>query len=201
MKQRTPGTVCCNMTNSINIDATNGFDVSNATIQCRSQIEPILNFLREYVPGYKHCYLICTASLLGVRETRHFKGLQSLSAEDITSAKFFPDWIVEQAFFNFDVHNMSGASLDETGIQHQWAQPNSYTIPYGCILPQKIDGLLLSGRNISGSHLAHSNFRAMPICIAIGEACGSAAALSIKNNTKLIDVSVEEIQKCVKQTL
>lgn len=201
MKQRTPGTVCCNMTNSINIDATNGFDVSNATIQCRSQIEPILNFLREYVPGYKHCYLICTASLLGVRETRHFKGLQSLSAEDITSAKFFPDWIVEQAFFNFDVHNMSGASLDETGIQHQWAQPNSYTIPYGCILPQKIDGLLLSGRNISGSHLAHSNFRAMPICIAIGEACGSAAALSIKNNTKLIDVSVEEIQQCVKQTL
>ncbi|MFR6640186.1 MAG: FAD-dependent oxidoreductase [Christensenellales bacterium] len=53
-------------------------------------------------------------------------------------------------------------------------------MPYGCLLPKKIDGLLLSGRNISGSHLAHSNFRIMSVCLALGEAAGTAAALAAK---------------------
>ena len=132
--------------------------------------EPIIKFLKEFVPGYEKCWLMSSASLLGIRETRHFEGIQTLEAEDILDAKFFDNWVVRRAFFNFDVHNMTGASLDATGIQHNWTQPKDYTIPYGCLLPKKIEGLLLSGRNISGSHLAHSNFRVMPIAIALGEA-------------------------------
>ncbi|MBO5262530.1 MAG: FAD-dependent oxidoreductase, partial [Clostridia bacterium] len=72
-----------------------------------------------------------------------------------------------------------------------------YTIPYGCLLPKNVEGLLLSGRNISGSHMAHSNFRIMSVCIALGEAAGAAAALSVKQNKKLIDVDVKEIQNIV----
>ena len=56
-------------------------------------------------------------------------------------------------------------------------------------------GLLLSGRNISGSHLAHSNLRIMSVCIAIGEAADVAAAISIKQNVRLSRVDVKEIQK------
>lgn len=201
-KQRTPGTVCCNMTNCIQTDGTDGFDISTALRRCRLQIPPILNFLRKYAPGYERCYLIGTASLLGIRETRHFQGLQSLTADDILSAKIFEDRVVERAYFNFDVHNLTGASLDETGVQRQWKQPCPYTIPYGCLLPVNTEGLLLSGRNISGSHLAHSNFRAMPVCMATGEAAGVAAALYVKNNlSSLKDVSVKEIQKCVSEKI
>ena len=201
-KQRTPGTVCCNMTNCIETDGTNGFDITKALRRCRSQIPPILSFLREYAPGYERCYLIGTASLLGIRETRHFQGRQSLTADDVTSARRFDDWVVERAFFNFDVHNLTGASLDETGVQFQWKQPDSYTVPYGCLLPVNIDNLLLSGRNICGSHLAHSNFRAMPICMATGEAAGVAAALYVKNHlSSLKDVSVKEIQRYVSENI
>ena len=88
----------------------------------------------------------------------------------------------------------NGASLDETGVQHEWKQPEDYTIPYGCLLPENIEGLLLSGRNISGSHLAHSNFRVMPIAMATGEAAGIAAAISAKTGALLKDVDVKEIQ-------
>ncbi len=193
-KQWTPGTVCCNMTNCINIDGTDAESVTNGLKVCRSQIEPIVKFLREYVPGYENCWLMSAASLIGIRETRHFKGLQSLTPEDILTAKKFDNWVVKRAFFNFDVHNMSGASLDETGVQHKWNQPEDYTIPYGCLLPENIEGLLLSGRNISGSHLAHSNFRVMTIALAIGEAAGIAAAISVKNNISLKEVNVKEIQ-------
>lgn len=196
-KQPTPGTACCNMTNAIEIDATKAEDLTRALQTCRSQIIPIVKFLKEYVPGYENCWLMSSASLIGVRETRHFEGVESLSEHNILDAKIFDNWVVRRAFFNFDVHNLTGASLDKTGIQEKWSQPEPYSIPYGCLLPKNIEGLLLSGRNISGSHLAHSNFRVMPICIALGEAAGTAAALAVKNNISLKDVDVKEIQKVV----
>lgn len=195
--QHTPGTVCCNMTNCIGVDATDAVSLSHALEVCRSQQEPIVKFLREYVPGYENCWLMSSGSLLGVRETRHFKGVQSLQADDILTARVYDNWVVRRAFFNFDVHNMTGPSLDKTGIQHEWKQPESYTIPYGCLVPEKLDGLLLSGRNISGSHLAHSNFRVMPICIAVGEAAGVACALSVKTGKKLRDIDAGDIQAVV----
>lgn len=198
-KQTTPGTVCCNMTNCIDVDGTDAQSMTRGIQVCRLQLEPIIKFLREYVPGYENCWLMSTAHLLGIRETRHFKGIQSLGADDILEAKVYENWVVRQAFFNFDVHNMSGSSIDETGVQKEWKQPEAYTIPYGCLLPENIEGLLLSGRNISGSHLAHSNFRVMPIAMAVGEAAGAAAVLSLKNGQLLRDVNVSDIQKEVSE--
>ena len=138
-----------------------------------------------------------SASLIGVRETRHFEGVESLSKDDILEAKLYDNWVVRRAWFNFDVHNLTGASLDKTGIQKEWKQKNDYSIPYGCLLPKNIENLLLSGRNISGSHLAHSNFRIMSVCLALGEAAGTAAALSVTQNKKLRHVDVKEIQQIV----
>ncbi len=195
--QPTPDTVCCNMTNAIEIDGTDAESLTKGVMTCRSQIIPIIKFLKEYVPGYENCWLMSTASLIGIRETRHFEGMESLSKDDILEAKFHDNWVVRRAWFNFDVHNLTGASLDKTGVQHGWKQRNDYTIPYGCLLPKAIEGLLLSGRNISGSHLAHSNFRIMSVCIALGEAAGVAAALSVKQNKPLRDVDVKEIQEIV----
>lgn len=194
-RQTTDGTVCCNMTNCIGIDGTNAEDLTKGIKICRSQIEPIVKFLKEYVPGYENCWLMSSASLLGIRETRHFKGEKTLMPDDILTARVYDDWVVKRAFFNFDVHNLTGASLDKTGIQHNWVQNKAYTIPYGCLLPEGTDGLLLSGRNISGSHLAHSNFRAMPIAMALGEAVGAAAAISAKNGILPRNINVKEIQK------
>ncbi len=190
----TPGVVTCNMTNCTDIDGTLAEDLTRAELVCRSQMERIVDFLREYVPGYEKCYIVGAASLIGIRETRHFKGLATITERDILEAKQFEDAVVFGAHFNFDVHNITGAGLDETGVQHHFTQKNGYTIPYGCMIPEKIDGLLLSGRNISGTHMAHSNFRAMPICVGIGEACGVAGALAVKQKKKLRDISPKEIR-------
>lgn len=189
-----PGIVTCNMTNCIDIDGTKAEDLTRAETVCRSQMEPIVRFLREYVPGYERCYIISAASLIGIRETRHFIGQKQITEEDILQARQFPDWVVKGAYFNYDVHNLSGASLDKTGVQHNFTQQNGYTIPYGCMVPKETDGLLLTGRNISGTHMAHSNFRAMPICVGIGEACGAAAAIAVKKHIPLREVPVAEIQ-------
>lgn len=195
-----PGIVTCNMTNCINIDGTKAEDLTRAETVCRSQIQPIVAFLREYAPGYENCFVISAASLIGIRETRHFVGKKQITENDIVDARLFDDRVVKDAHFDFDVHNLSGAGLDKTGVQKNFTQRRGYTIPYGCLIPEKIDGLLLSGRNISGTHMAHSNFRAMPICFAIGEACGAAAAIAVKKNVSPADVAPSEIQEALSIT-
>lgn len=192
-----PGVVTCNMTNAVDIDGTNVDDLTKATIVCRKQMSDIVKYLREFVPGYKNCFIISSASLIGIRETRHFKGKYVLTEQDILEAKVFDDYVVKDARFNFDVHNITGSGLDETGAQKHFSQKKGYTIPYRCLLPVKKENLLLCGRNISGTHIAHSNFRAMPICVGIGEAAGVAAYIATKNNCALKDIDAKEIQRKV----
>lgn len=194
-----PGVVTCNMTNCIGIDGTNTDDLVKATMVCRNQMDPIVEFLRKYAPGFENCYIISSASLIGVRETRHFKGVKTITEQDIQSAKVFEDWVVTRAHFNFDIHNMTGSSLDETGSQMNFQQKNGYTIPYGCLIPETVDGLLLAGRCISGTHMAHSNYRAMPICMNMGQAAGIAAALAAQRDVKPRDLDVADIQAVLKK--
>ncbi len=192
-----PGIVTCNMTNVTDIDGTCAEDLTKAEIVCRKQMPLIVDFLREYVPGYENCYIIGSASLIGIRETRHFKGVKTITEKEIADAVQHEDAVVYDAHFNFDVHNITGAGLDKTGCQHNFKQSSGYTIPYGCLVPERIDGLLLSGRNISGTHMAHSNFRAMPICIGIGEASGAAAAIAAKSGRRLRNVDPAEIREAL----
>lgn len=189
-----PGIVTCNMTNVIDIDGTDAESLTKGEIICRSQLDYIVKYLREFVPGYENCFIVSSGSMIGIRETRHFKGLYTLTETDILEARVFDDWVVRDAHFNFDVHNITGAGLDKTGVQKHFKQNKGYTIPYRCFVPEKIDGLLLTGRCISGTHIAHSNFRVMPICVGMGEACGYAAAISIKNNCEVHDVNAVDIQ-------
>ncbi|NLO35477.1 MAG: FAD-dependent oxidoreductase [Clostridiaceae bacterium] len=192
-----PGIVTCNMTNCIDVDGTKAGDLTRAQAACRRQLDVILDFLKTYVPGFEKSYIVSSASLIGVRETRHFKGDYTLTEDDILQARVFDDWAVTQAHFNFDVHNLTGPGLDATGVQRGFAQKNGYTIPYRCFLPQGVDGLLLAGRNISGTHLAHANYRVMPICANMGQAAGIAAALSVRRAVNPRDLEVRELQQAL----
>lgn len=190
-----PGEVCVNMTNVTEIDGTDVRDLTRAEIVCRRQMDRIIAFLREFVPGYEKCYAVTSASNVGVRETRHFKALYQLTAEDIVEARLFDDWIATRNFFNFDIHNVKGAGLDEHGVQHKFQAKGKYSIPYRCCVPVRLDGLLLSGRNIDGTHKAHSNFRVMPICLNIGQGVGVAAAIAVKEGIRVRDVDVRKVQQ------
>lgn len=190
-----PGVVTCNMTNCVDVDGTKAEDLTKAEYVCRCQLEEITGFLREYVPGFENCYIISSASMIGVRETRHFEGDYTLTEEDILTARVFEDWVVTKAHFNFDVHGLEGPGLDETGCQKHFFQSEGYTIPYRCLLPKKVEGLLLAGRNISGTHLAHSNYRVMPICANMGQAAGIAAALAAGKEKPLREIEAKEIQQ------
>jgi hypothetical protein len=132
--------------------------------------------------------------MLGVRETRHFEGLYIVQKEDIESARVFDDWIATRCFFNFDIHSLTGPGLDPNGAQNDFSQKRKYTLPFRALVPRSVDGLLFAGRNISGTHVAHSNFRAMAIALNIGQGAGVAAALCAQEGKQPREMDVEAIQ-------
>lgn len=142
----------------------------------RQQVQPILEFLRKTAPGFANAKVKSSASTLGVRETRRFVGEYVLSDSDVEVGARFADVVVHKAWFLIDIHNPAGGGQAEK--RSQPAIP--YDIPYRSLVPLEIDGLLLSGRNISGTHRAHASYRVMGVAMATGQAAGTAAALSAK---------------------
>jgi len=187
-----PTTAHVNMTNVTHVIGTDCLDRTRAEIHARKQIPQIVQFLRECVPGYENCFVIASGCYAGVRESRHFEGEYILTEHDIIAQKIFPDWIVSNASSSFNNHSLSGSGPDASNLVYKGER---YTIPYRSFLPKAVRNLLLNGRNISGNHMSHSSFRVMPICFAMGEGVGTAAALAIKKQTDLCNVDTKEVQR------
>jgi hypothetical protein len=72
-----------------------------------------------------------------------------------------------------------------------------FQIPYGIILPKKVENLLVAGRCVAGDKMSHAATRQMVCCIATGQGAGVAAAVSIKENINCRDVNILEVQKAL----
>lgn len=57
---------------------------------------------------------------------------------------------------------------------------DAYQIPYRCLVPLKVEQLLVAGRCVSATHEALGAIRVMPPSFAMGEAAGTAAALALR---------------------
>ncbi len=195
-----PGVVTVNMTNAIDMDGTDVRDLNRGEYICRNQIPEIIRFLNRYVPGYEGCYLIDSADVVGVRETRRFEAYYQLNDNDISQARVFDDWVVTKSNFFFDLHNVEGAGLDAIAEYKTFNQPKPYTIPLRCFVPKKVQGLLLNGRNISGTHKAHSSYRVMPIVMNMGHAMGIVASMCVQQGKQPLELDIHEIQEQLRRT-
>ncbi|HIW74501.1 MAG TPA: FAD-dependent oxidoreductase [Firmicutes bacterium] len=181
-----------NATQLCRADGVKPADITRADRELREQICQVVAFLRARVPGFGRCRLLDGADLPGFRETRRMEGEYTLTAEDIAAGRKFPDVVAHNVNFCFDTHNPAGGGQAEDLEAARDTRP--YDIPYRCLLPRKVKNLLAAGRCISGTHKAHSSYRVMNICMALGEAAGIAAALSARKGVSPGQVDVREIQ-------
>ena len=72
---------------------------------------------------------------------------------------------------------------------------DTFDIPYRCLVPKHIDGLILSGRCISGTSEAHGSYRTQGGIMGIGQAAGAAAAVCAKNHVQPREQDYHEIQE------
>lgn len=182
----TPGNTdaICLMSRVSGFDATDSRDLTNAEIEGRRQIASIVGFLKEHVAGFDKAVLAAIAGHIGVRETRRIVGKYTLSEHDILSNKRFLDSIALGAG-PLDIHEAGG-----TGISlHVPEQP--FEIPMRCLIPAKVEGLLVTGRAISATRGANGGARHMATAMALGEAAGVLAALRVNSSA---EVSAEHVR-------
>lgn len=182
-----PDVIHFNTTRITGKSAINGWEMTEAEIEGRRQVDQMIKFLKKYIRGFEESYLMRIGTQIGVRESRRVIGKYILTADDVLNAVHFEDGIA-CACYGIDIHNPTG-----TGTQRQHLKPGTYyTIPYRCLVPERVDNLLISSRCISSTHEAHSSLRVQPIVWAIGQAAGTAAALCIKKkiNPSELDASI-----------
>jgi hypothetical protein len=119
-----------------------------------------------------------------------------MTRDDCISGRKWPDAVVRNARFPIDIHNPAGSGQAEgDGTQGTAAAVKPYDIPYGCLVPRDIDGLVVAGRCISGSHDAHASYRVQCIAMAIGAAAGAAAATAVEQGVHPRAVDVARVQR------
>jgi glycine/D-amino acid oxidase-like deaminating enzyme len=147
--------------------------VHHRALETAFQLVP---WIQQNLRGCEKCRLVATAASLGVRESRRILGDYVLSQDDVLGMKTFAD-AVARGNFPLDIHDLSVKPNDRNPLIGLPCG-RYYEIPYRCLLPRGIEGLLTAGRCISGTHEAHGSYRVMAICMALGEAAGTAAALA-----------------------
>ncbi|MPZ72892.1 MAG: FAD-dependent oxidoreductase [Nitriliruptorales bacterium] len=188
------GELAVNSTRVNKVLGIDAWDLTLAEAVSRRQMRQIVSFLRRYVPGFADSYAIQSGVGIGVRETRRIIGEYQLTGDDILSARKFDD-VIARGTYPVDIHNPEGKGT----LLRSVPAGDAYDIPLRCLLPQGVDGVLLAGRCISGTHEAHSSYRVTPTAMATGQAAGACAALAAQTGNSPRSVSPRAVQADLKR--
>jgi hypothetical protein len=161
--------------------------LSRAEIEIRKQAYCAFDFLKRYVGGFENSIFLEVAPKLGIRETRRVLGRYLLTEADVRGQARFDD-AIGLCNSPVDVHEPGGdrAIMDNVG--------EGYGIPFRCLIPEGIEGLLVAGRCISVDEIAFGSTRNVPACAMTGEAAAIAAANAAAAGIMPSVVSIAEIQ-------
>lgn len=176
-------------------DQTDQEEISRAIIYMRKLNKAYFNFLRERIPGFEDAYIVQEAPTVGTREGRRIIGDYILTEDDLLEGRKFPDVIAVGGTRGPDSHSVTGLWGD--GVVTTLNSP--YDIPYRCLVPRKIDNLLVAGRCMSTTFLALGGTRSQAVCMSTGDAAGAAAALSIRQGVTPRHLDVNLLQKALRE--
>ena len=184
------GHVLVNSTRVLDTLGTDVWDLTRAELEGRKQVAELTRFFRKYVPGFEKAYVQQSGIITCVRESRRIMGEYVLTAKDVLEARQFEDAIALGSY-PIDLHSPTGKGT----ILKKIKPGAAYSIPLRCLIPLEVDGLVVAGRCISGTHVANASYRTMPICVATGQAAGVCAALAAINSQSPRTVKAAEVQK------
>ncbi|MBN1153993.1 FAD-dependent oxidoreductase [candidate division KSB1 bacterium] len=72
---------------------------------------------------------------------------------------------------------------------------SAFNVPYGCMIPHKVDGLIVAEKSISVTHIVNGCTRLQPVVMQIGQAAGAGAALAVDAEIQLREVNVRQLQQ------
>ena len=184
-----PDEVSVNMTRVTGIDPLDPGDLTRAEVEARAQAMQLLAFFRRDVPGFANARIAATGTQIGIRESRRIVGVYTLTQDDVLHARAFDDAVARSAY-PIDIHNPSGAGTTTFRLP----PGASYEIPYRCLVPERVDALLVAGRCISTTHEALASTRLTPTVMTLGQAAGTAAAMCAQGEWQPRDVDTRRLR-------
>lgn len=178
---------------------TSAWDLTRCNIECRKQNMIAWRFFKNYVPGFEKAYITRMCTELRIREGSRVVGDYVLTRYDVGDAKEFPDTIGKSSF-KAGAHHVANldtlASMNPKKYEQKIPKDGgSYDIPYRCLIPKKIECLVVAGKCVSTDRDAY--LRYVHQTMVTGQAAGVAAALCARDakTPRELEKDVSELQK------
>jgi hypothetical protein len=175
-------------------DPTNAADLSRAEMQGRADAHAMFRAWKKDVPAFADAYFMEAYPWIGVRESRRILGQHVLTEDDLMKGRRFDDAIATGCWY-LDLHPNKTTIGSANDFQPEKVQPEPYDIPYRSLVPQKVANLLVAGRCHSATRGAHASTRVTVTAMAMGEAAGCAAALSLRAKTDVAALSGTRVRE------
>ena len=171
-----------------NYDCTDVQDLTKAEIDGRQHVMWAVKALKKYTPGFENARLRTIGASLGTRESRKILGAYDLTEHDVMNEARFEDSI-----------GINPEFLDGANIAIMPSTGRFFHVPFGIILPQKVENFLVAGRSVAGDKASHAATRQMMCCTVTGQGAGIAAAVSVKDKVTCREVNISKIQAALKK--
>ena len=182
MARQKNGSVLVNALQIFNVDPLDPESREKAIISAEKELPYIIDFIRENCYGLENAELAGIAEELYIRESRHIYGEYRLTIDDVLENRFFEDTI---AFGSYPA-DIQAVGPSEYGMVV--GNPAKYGIPLRCLVPLRVENLLVVGKSASYDSLAAGSARTIPVGMCTGEAAGAAAWYVLTSNLSLRDI-------------
>lgn len=144
------------------------------------------------------------APIIGIRQSRQIIGEYQLTLADEIAGRRFEDGISFMTTF-YDNHGFDYENESDEAALWVWALGNfsrriGCEIPYRCLIPKNVDGLILACRAISLTFDAHAGMRMQNDIQRIGEVAGLAGAMAVKDGVSVREIDIKKLQAMLKES-
>ncbi len=187
-----PGEILCNCTRLVGtdgrmLDTTDPEDLTEAELLGRRQVRDYARFLRDFIPGCENSFVNDTGVQVGIRQSRSIVGVKRLGNSDVTGCRKRADGIARSPW-PIELHVGDKPKLE-------WLHDDFYEVPYGALLPERGENLIVAGRCFSAEHEALASARVTAQCFAYGHAAGLAAVMSMESDRALRAIPGVEVRE------
>ena len=165
-------------------DSTDVRRITAGEMDGRAQAMLAIEALRRYVPGFEKARLRNFGMTLGTRDSRKIVGRYNMTGDDVLNEARFQDSV---GIFPEFVDGYGIVVLPTTG--------RYFHVPYGILVPQRVENLLVAGRCVAGDQVSHAALRNMMCCAVTGQGAGVAAAVSVRSGMPASRVDIGDVQR------
>lgn len=161
-------------------------DFTLAEIGGRQQVRDYARFLAGTVPGCADAFVLDTGVEAGIRQTRTVAGVQTLRDSDVVDGTKRPDSICRSPW-PIELH-------DGERPQLHWLFDDYYDVPFGALVPERGENVVVAGRCLSAEHQALASARVTAQCFEYGHAAAVATLVSLETGVAYRDLDVRDVQ-------